>query len=112
MKAQELLEKDGIRMTVCEIADSIEAAAPRAGAIDLDELLAIYVTLRSKNSNVETIAQMRALFEELGLGTRPPNMNVKRRFDELGIASAEVGILLFGGVDGLLRELTKKSGHR
>ncbi|MCY2990642.1 MAG: hypothetical protein NTY19_22605 [Planctomycetota bacterium] len=111
VKTQELLARDGICMTIGQIADSVEAAAPRPFTISMHELLALYVTRRSNNSDAATIAQMRALFAELGLGMGPPNAEMQRRYDELGIASVDCAIAGFG-FKGLLQLITKNTAHR
>jgi transcription initiation factor TFIIIB Brf1 subunit/transcription initiation factor TFIIB len=67
LKVQELLADSNVRMTVQQIADSVESAAPTTTSVSFDELLATYVTLREKDTDAETIAQMRALWADLGL---------------------------------------------
>lgn len=106
VKAQELLARDGIRVSLGQIADSVEAAGPRRHMISIEELVALYVATRSSNTDAETIAQLRAFFAELGLGMGPPSESVKRRLDKLGIMSIDLAVRGrgFTGYVNLLRE--------
>jgi len=67
LTAQELLANAHVRMTVSQIADGIEAAAPRTSVVTFDEVLATFTALRSQSSQSQAIVEMRALWSDLGL---------------------------------------------
>lgn len=96
------------RTRMSELANTLGRVGPLANAlgISLDETLAAIATITVQGTkSAEALTQLRGVMQ----GMIKPSEDMKKIFQEIGVANAEAGIATYG-FQGFLNEMTKITG--